>query len=963
MEFKKIEDKWQKSWEKEKIFEVKEKGKKFYVLEMFPYPSGEGLHVGHSFNYILADIFARFKIMHGFNVLHPVGYDSLGLPAENAAIKAGIHPKEYIEKSIERFMYQQKKIGISYNWDTLLMSHDSEYYKWDQWIFLKMLRKGLAFRKKAPVNYCRECNTVLANEQVHNGRCWRHKDTEIEIKHLEQWFFKITDYAEELYDNIERLKDWPKETKALQRNWIGKSNGIDIDFKVNNEKWSIFTTRPDTIYGVTFMVISAQHSKLMGLVTPKQKKEVEILLKKIKSTSEKDQIDLEKEGVFTGSYAMNPLTKEKIPIYVGNFVVAEYGSGMVMAVPAHDQRDFEFAKKYKLPIKQVIVPNLENYQETLKTLRTLEKIKEAADKKKIKFWLLGGLANVFHAGIIYRAHDDIDLIVKNVGQQKDFEKILISEGFKKVSEKELTKKLTTSIYKNKEGIEIDIGPNIEEFGLKDEDFVEDEKELDGVKCLVISKRYLRNFKKDMLKKRDESKDKTDLQYLDGKAFVDEGEMVNSREFNDMNSEKAIEKINNYLEKEKLGKRTVQYKLRDWLISRQRYWGTPIPVIYCDKCGITPVPEKDLPVKLPEKVEFGKGNPLETNKEFVNTKCPKCKGNAKRETDTMDTFVNSSWYFLRYCDPKNKKDIFDKKKVASWMPIDFYIGGREHACMHLIYFRFYTKFLRDIGLLKIDEPCTRLIHNGMIHGNDGYVMSKSRGNVVDPLDIIEKYSADILRIYLVSVASPETDFIWSDKGIEASSKFINKIAEYFSKIKFAKSSPRLESKLNKTIKEVTEDIENFKYNLAIIKLRSLFDSFRDIDKVTGGTFLKMLNPFCPHITEELWERLGNKKLLASENWPVADESKIDKQFEEDEKAQERLKEDIRSIIKMIGKKAKGIYVYVVPGEINIYQDVEDDIKREHSCEVKIYPSNKAEHDPEGKSRKAKPGKPSILIDFK
>jgi len=646
--FKIIEKKWQKAWEKKKIFQVSEnrKKRKFYVLEMFPYPSASGLHMGHALNYIIGDIYARFKRMFGFNVLYPMGYDSLGLPAENAAIKAGENPKTYTNKAIKNFIKQQKALGLSYDWSRMVKSHEPDYYKWDQWIFLKMFEKGLAYRKKAAVNYCEKCKTVLANEQVVNGKCWRHPEQNVEIKHLEQWYFKITDYAEELSD-FKKLEKWPELIKKLQKNWIGKSHGTEINFEVQGEKWPIFTTRADTIYGVTFMVISAQHERLMELVAEKQKKQVEKFLKKLKSVSEKElgrigsdesESSLEKEGVFTGNYAKNPLTGEEIPIWVGNFVVADYGSGMVMAVPAHDQRDFEFAKKYKIPVKIVIQPK---------------------DKK------------------------------------------LKSESMER-------------------------------------------------------------------------------------AFVDEGILVNSGKFSGMKSREAISKISDYIERKKLGKRTVNYKLRDWLISRQRYWGTPIPIIYCDKCGIVPIPEKDLPVILPEKVKFGKGNPLETAKSWIKAKCPKCGKFGRRETDTMDTFVNSSWYYLRYVDSQNKKEIFNKKKVNYWTPVDLYIGGAEHACMHLIYIRFYTKFLRDLKLLNIDEPAKKLFNQGMLHGQDGVVMSKSRGNIVLPEEISKKYGIDTARLFLVSVASPDKDVQWSEHGIEGSSRFIKKIIEYFSGISIGKS---------------------------------------------------------------------------------------------------------------------------------------------------------------------------------
>jgi len=812
--FEAVEKKWQDRWEKKKIFNVKEdrKKKKFYVLEMFPYPSGSGLHMGHAFNYTIGDIYARFKRMQGFNVLYPMGYDSLGLPAENAAIKEGEHPKKYTEKSVKNFIKQQKSLGLSYDWERMIMSHKPEYYKWDQWIFLKMLEKGLAFKKKAPVNYCPKCKTVLANEQVVNGKCWRHTDINVEIRSLEQWFLKITDYAEELYDKIDSLKEWPEDVKAMQKNWIGKSYGYDIDFEINGEKWKIFTTRPDTLYGVTFMVISAQHPRLMELVTKEQKKEVEKFLKKIKSTSEKDLEELEKEGAFTGSYAVNPATGEKVPVYAGNFVVADYGSGMVMAVPAHDQRDFEFAKKYDIPIKVVINPDA--------------------------------------------------------------------------------------------------------YSLNPDKMV--------------------------------------------RAFTGQGKLVNSGEFDGMLSRDAIDEIG-----KKFGKKTVNYKLRDWLISRQRYWGTPIPIIYCDKCGIVPVPEKDLPVKLPDKVKFGAGNPLKTNEKWINVKCPKCGGKAKRETDTMDTFVNSSWYYLRYCDSKNDKEIFDKKKVKYWMPIDVYIGGKEHACMHLIYFRFYTKFLRDLGLIDIDEPAVLLFNQGMLHGDDGAVMSKSRGNVVLPEEISKKYGIDTARLFLVSMASPDKDVQWSEKGIEGSWKFVKKVVNYFDNVKFGKSNEKVEHKINKGIKEITEDIENFKYNLAVIKLREIFDAIEneEVSKDNLESFVKLFSVFCPHVAEEIWEKIGGKNFVSLADWPSADEKKINEKFDKIDKAVEKTVSDILNILKILESKkgsAKRVYVYVLPNEIEFYS--ENELSKRVGKEVKVFAVNdKNKYDPQGKAGKTKPGKPAIFVE--
>ena len=820
LDFHKIEKKWQKKWEKKKAFQAKEtknKGK-YYVLEMFPYPSGSGLHMGHAFNYTIGDIYARFKRMSRFNVLYPMGYDSFGLPAENAAIKEKAHPKKYTEKAIKNFIQQQKSLGLSYDWTRMLKTSDPEYYKWNQYFFLKFYENGLVYRKKSSVNFCIKCNTVLANEQVHNGKCWRHLDTDVEIKQLEQWFINTTKYAEELLQEIPKL-DWPERIKTMQKNWIGKSEGTEIIFRIKNEPWKIFTTRPDTLFGVTFLVISAQHPDLTGLVAENKKQEVNNFLKLLKSTKQEDIGKLEKEGVFTGSYAEHPLTKEKLPVYAGNFVLAEYGSGMVMAVPAHDQRDFEFAKKYNLPIKTVI---------------------QDADKK------------------------------------------------------------------------IDIN-NLKE------------------------------------------------------AYEGSGHLINSEGFNDLFSEEAKTHITKALEYKSLGKSTIQYKLRDWLISRQRYWGTPIPMIYCEKCGIVPAPENSLPIKLPEKIRFGKGNPLATNKSFLHIKCPKCKSKARRETDTMDTFFDSSWYYLRFTDNKNNKKPFDKERILHWLPVNQYIGGAEHANMHLIYARFFTKALRDLNFLNFSEPFKKLFNQGMIHGEDNYVMSKSRGNIVDPLEITKKYGADTLRFFLVSVASPDKDLIWSKEGIEGSLRFVKRLYTLLSNIQLGNSSKRLEHRINKTIKSITAEIEDLKYNTAIIKIRELLEKIeneREISKSDLESFIKLISPITPHIAEELWQKLGKKSLVSLESWPKADESKISEKLEKEEKIQEQTIEDIKNILNLIkqkqDKEPSTVYLYTIPKETEAYniQYLENKLNKK----VKTFAVNDLKkYDPENKSQKAKPGKPGIYIE--
>ncbi len=812
-DFAKIEKKWQTKWEKSKCFEVKDnsKKKKYYVLEMYPYPSASFLHMGHVRNYTMGDVYARFRRMQGFNVLYPMGYDSFGLPAETAAKKVGIHPRKYTEDSIKKIMQYQKALGNSYDWSRVIASHEPDYYKWNQYFFLKLFEKGLAYRKTAPVNWCNRCESVLANEEAEGGKCWRCGQ-EVVKKDMEQWFFKITAYADKLLNDLDDI-DWPEQIKTMQRNWIGRSEGVEINFEIEGKKWPVFTTRPDTIHGVTFLVVSAQHQKLMELVSDKQKKEVEKFLKKIKSSDEKDVKDLEKEGVFTGSYAINPLTKEKVPVYAGNFVVADYASGMIMAVPAHDQRDFEFAEKYKIPMKIVIQP-----EEHLAPERMIE------------------------------------------------------------------------------------------------------------------------------------------------SYSGRGRLVGSGEFDGLWNDEAKEHITKFLELKKLGKRVVNYKIRDWMISRQRYWGTPIPIIYCDKCGIVPVKEKELPVLLPEKVDFkSAGNPISTNKTFLNVKCPKCGGKGKRETDTMGGFVDSSWYFLRYCDSKNKSKPFDSKKADYWMPVDQYIGGAEHAVMHLMYARFFVKALKDLGLVKFNEPFKKLFNQGIVY-KDGMKMSKSGGNVVYQTDISNKYGIDTARLFLMSVSSPDKQMEWNDEGVEGSYKFIRKLFDYFENVKIGKSDERIESKLNKTIKQVSSQIENFENNLAIIGIRTFFDSLpKETSKSVLESSLKLLHPFCPHVTEELWEKLGNKNFISLEKWPEFDEKKINDKFEQQEKMIENLAGDINNIHRILNVTSSQAYIYAIPSELPIIQENKEWLHTASGAIIYPYAVNdKDKYDPENKSKKAKPGKPAIFI---
>ncbi|MFH0808182.1 MAG: leucine--tRNA ligase [archaeon] len=830
IDFGAIEKKWQEKWEKNKIFQVSEDSEKekFYVLEMFPYPSGTGLHMGHALNYTIGDILARFKRMKGFNVLHPMGFDALGLPAENAAIKAGTDPEKYTNDAIGNFVKQQKALGVSYDWSRMINTASPDYYKWDQWIFLKMLEKGLAYQKESAVNWCPRCDTVLANEQVNEGKCWRHEDTEVEVRKLRQWFFRTTKYAEELLAGLDGI-DWPERTKIMQRNWIGKSQGVEILFEVEKGKgnpricangresgknvWKVFTTRPDTIFGVTFMVVSAGHERLDELVTAEQRKAVDEYLKNVHSVSEKDVERREKEGVFSGSYAVNPANGERIPIWIGNFVLADYGSGMVMGVPAHDKRDFEFAKKYGIPVRQVVTNK-----------------------------------------------DPLD-------------------------------------FKNR--------------------------------------------------------------YTGKEAFVEDGVLMASKQFSGMDNVKAKVEITKWLEEKDAAKNVVNFKLRDWGVSRQRYWGTPIPIVYCDECGVVPVSEKDLPVVLPKDVKFGKGNPLESNAKWLKAKCPKCGKVGRRESDTMDTFVNSSWYFLRYADPKNAKKIFDFDKVKYWNPVDVYIGGAEHACMHLLYARFYVKFLRDLGILDFDEPFSKLFHQGMLHAEDGRKMSKSFGNVVEPIETMKKYGVDATRWFLISVASPDKDFDWSEKGISGATRFIRKVVHFYDSFEEKEDSVELIGKFNLALKNLVKYYGNFEYRKATIELRELFVLIeKGCSLESGKNFLKMIAPICPHVAEELWEKLGGEGLVSVAAWPEAREDVGDKgKGIIGEDFNEKI---ISRVMDIIREGVEKVFIYVMPFElekINL-----EKIGEKVGKVVEVFAVNDSgKHDPKGMAKKAKPGMAAIYLE--
>lgn len=765
--FKKIEKKWQNYWQRHKVFEVRPDSskKKYYCLEMFPYPSGR-IHMGHVRNYTIGDVIARYKWMCGFNVLHPMGFDAFGQPAENAAIKNDSHPEIWTNKCIHWMKKELKRMGFSYDWSREISTCEDKYYRWNQWIFLKMFEKGLAYKKASSVNWCSSCQTTLANEEVVQGGCWRC-NTIVAQKDLEQWFLKITEYSESLLEDLGELKQWPQRVTKMQENWIGRSYGVEIYFRLESSDRVIpvFTTRADTIFGATYLVLAPEHPLVKEIIRGKsQESEILNFIDKVSKETKVVRCaqDVKKEGRFTGAYAINPVNKEKIPIWVADYVLMDYGTGAIMSVPTHDQRDFLFAKEHNLPMR-IVIQNKE------KNLRL---------------------------------------------------------------------------------------PEMTE------------------------------------------------------AYEGDGVQVNSAQFDGLTNIEAKEKIAVWMEKEKIGKKILHWRLRDWLISRQKYWGTPIPIIYCDKCGIVGVPYKDLPVKLPKKAKFtGEGgSPLAKVKSFVQVKCPKCRSNARRDTDTMATFVDSSWYFLRFCSPKFKDAPFDKEEVKYWMPVDQYIGGIEHAILHLLYSRFFVKFLRDLGMLDFsaqnngasanqwsgNEPFKKLLTQGMVL-KEGEVMSKSKGNIVSPDEIIEKYGADTLRLFILFAAPPEAELDWNDRGMDGAWRFLTRVwrlvdeAAGYSKSDKPISGNSITKKMHQTIKKVTDDMEGlpgqsrqetgqggFKFNTAISSIMELVNEIYQVKpenlnskevRQAAETIVKLLAAFTPHICEEMWQMLGYKESIFKSPWPA------------------------------------------------------------------------------------------------
>ena len=748
-DFKKIEGKWQKVWDKKKAFSASPSAdkKKYYLLEMFPYPSGK-IHMGHVRNYTIGDVAARFKMLQGYNVMHPMGFDAFGQPAENAAIKNKTKPHTWTHKCIEEMEVELKKMGFSYDWEREIATCESSYYKWNQWIFLKMFERGLAYRKASGVNWCPSCLTTLANEEVIEGGCWRCH-TKVEQKDLEQWYLKITEYKERLLEDLKELNNWPDRVLAMQANWIGRSQGVEIYFKLKDadKVIPVFTTRPDTIFGATYIVLAPEHPIVKELIRgrPQEKEALEFMEKVSKESNVvRASSDLKKEGIFTGAFAINPVNNTVVPIWIADYVLMEYGTGAIMAVPTHDQRDFLFAKERRLAMKIVIQPSHQSL--------TLETMTE--------------------------------------------------------------------------------------------------------------------------------------------AYEGDGLQVNSQEFDGLPNQEAKPRIAEWMELKGFGRIKTNWRLRDWLISRQRYWGTPIPIIYCSKCGVVPVPYNNLPVELPKDAPFtGEGgSPLGKVKKFVEAKCPKCGAKARRETDTMATFFDSSWYFLRFCSPKSKEVPFDKKEAAYWMPVDQYIGGIEHAILHLLYSRFFTKFFKDLGTIDFSEPFNRLLTQGMVL-KDGEVMSKSKGNIVDPDSMIKKYGADTLRLFILFAAPPETELEWDDRGLDGAHKFLNRVWRIQENLpanlsgKQAGSRPIFEGALrekdqidqevvktlHKTIKKVTADFSEFKFNTAIASLMELTNAIYQLgaDKEVFSKLVIMLSPIAPHFAEELWQSLGNKESIFKAEWPAHD----------------------------------------------------------------------------------------------
>ncbi len=889
---KAIEKKWQTKWEEDGVYKTGEDRSKpkYYVLDMFPYPSGAGLHIGHVKGYSATDVLARMKRMQGFNVLHPIGWDAFGLPAENYALKNKVHPKIQTEENVSYFKQQLKGLGFSYDWDREINTTDPEYYRWTQWAFIKMWEKGLAYESFEPIIWCPSCQTGLAMEDLEDGKCERC-GSEIERKPMRQWVIKITQYADRLLADLDKLPGWEESIKEMQRNWIGKSEGAEIIFQIKNKKEEtknegvkVFTTRPDTLFGVSYVVLAPEHPLIGELRSDIGNwGEVEEYIEKARAKTDLQRTDLNKDKTgmkLDGVMAINPVNDEKVPVFVADYVLANYGTGAVMAVPAHDQRDYEFARKYSLPMKQVIRPKDCSWDDINKVLKGLKNIKSIADESGVKFWLMGGLACAFHNGVIYRQHGDLDLIVENEVDLSGFGLVLEKAGFLKKGEEVDCEDPSRNhcIYKNDEGLEVGVSlykhlPDFKTPGLSEE-----KKKYSDVETLVISREYAEIFKQHQIEKRNLPKDILDKQYFGGKAFEDEGACVNSDFLDGLPTDEAKKKMTEWLEQNEKGKKKVNYKLNDWVFSRQRYWGEPIPFVHCEKCGTVPVSVDELPVKLPDVEHYeptGTGeSPLANITDWVNTTCPKCGGAAKRETNTMPQWAGSSWYYLRYMDPKNDEALVDLAKEKYWSPIDFYVGGAEHATRHLIYARFWHKFLFDIGVVNYEEPFTKLQHVGLVLGTDGRKISKRLNNGANPLDVAAEFGADALRIYENFMGPFGQSCAWGSNGPVGVRRFLDKVWAIANSGFSPESSKEVLNLLHKTIKKVGDDIAEFNLNTAVSAMMIMVNAIDEqgISKEDFSKFIQILSPFAPHLCEEIWhDKLGQQDGVFKTEWPKYDET--------------------------------------------------------------------------------------------
>ncbi len=872
----KIEQKWAKVWERKKAWQVdlKKAKKPYYNLMMFPYPSAEGLHVGNVYAFTGSDIHGRFERMKGNDVFEPMGFDSFGIHSENFAIKMGTHPKAQTAKNIKHFTEQLKQLGALFDWSRAVTTSEPEYYKWTQWLFLQLYKADLAYKAKAPVDWCPSCKTVLADEQVIDGKCERC-NSQVMQKELEQWFFRITKYADKLLKNLEKI-DWSERTKIAQRNWIGKSEGATLKFSILNSQFSIeaFTTRPDTLFGATYMVLAPEHELVEKLKSQiKNWGEVQKYREEAKQKSELERTELTKEktGVeLKGVKAINPATRENIRVFIADYVLASYGTGAIMAVPAHDERDFEFATKYKLPIREAVIPWIvDKRNPPVAGKRKVERRSVhpiVRDPKTGKILCLKWKKfnwTTFPMGGVEENEDIVKAARREVKEETGYTNLKLVRVLGGQVRAEYF-----AAHKDENRVSYTTAVLFELAGQERVEVAAKEKEAHEVVWLEKSK----------VNPRDMTHTETEiwLARWEGKAgvYLGEGVLVNSGKFNGMNSKLAMSEIVKFAK----GQKKVNYHLRDWLISRQRYWGPPIPIIYCKKCGTVPVPEKDLPVKLPEVKDFrptGTGkSPLASVSSFVNTKCPKCKGKAERETDVSDTFLDSSWYFLRYpsvkIENRKLKIPWDPQITRRWLPVSMYIGGQEHAVLHLLYTRFITMALKDMGFIDFEEPFKKFRAHGLIT-KEGAKMSKSKGNVVNPDEYFVKYGADTVRMYLMFLGPFSEGGDWSDKGIVGIYRFLNRVFELAGAK--TKTTNDLAATRNKTIKKVTEDLENLRYNTAIASLMEYSNEIKDGGKEDIETLLILLAPFAPYIAEELWNKLGHKDSVHNQPWPSFDKTHI------------------------------------------------------------------------------------------